>query len=412
MFQTHNVVVIGAGPAGLMAAGVAAQAGASVVLLDSNPAPGKKLGITGNGRCNVTNLCNPEVFLQSVVNNAKFLHSALSAFSPEQTALFFQSHGLPLVSEQNNRAFPVTNKSADIINALMQPITKHGAQTYFNSAVQSVQKQGEFFIVATANQTFVAKNLVVATGGKSYPGTGSTGFGYDIAKQFGHNVTQPEAALVPIALNGNLHKQLEGISLKNISLICQYHGKIYKVVQGDLLFTAIGISGPLVLKMSSYICRLNVSELLLLLDWVPHLSAAQLDQELQSSFAIFAHKSIESVLFAYLPKRASAVLCEHIGIPPQTKSHAITKAMRQKLVQHLKQLDLQFHKLLSIEAATVTSGGVCTKQINPKTMQSKLVPNLYFAGEVLDVDALTGGFNIQIALSTGYLAGKACGGNL
>jgi len=412
MVFVHDVIVIGAGPAGLMTAGVAAQAGASVALLDSNAAPGKKLSITGNGRCNVTNLCSHEAFLQSVVHNAKFLHSALSAFSPLDTALFFDGQGVPLVTEQNNRAFPNTNKSADIIRALMQPLTKHGVQTFWESAVQSVQKEGDVFAVITANQTLHAKQLVVATGGKSYPGTGCTGFGYTVAKQFGHNVIEPVAALVPIALSGNLHKQLEGISLKNISLLCHHRGKLHKVMQGDLLFTGIGISGPLVLGMSSYMSRLTASELTLQLDWVPHVNATQLDEALQTSFANFPHRSIESVLVAFLPKRASAVFCTHIGIAPETKSHAITKALRMRLVQHLKQLDLCFHKLVNIEAATVTSGGVDIKQINPKTMQSKLVQNLYFAGEVLDVDALTGGFNIQIALSTGYLAGKACGGNL
>lgn len=409
--QYFHTIVIGGGPAGMMAAIKAAENGQSVAIIEGNETLGKKLSITGNGRCNVTNLSDRDAFLKSVVNHPKFLLSALSNFSPKDAILFFEQAGVDLVVEDNNRVFPKSNQSISILHAFEKYLIANEVKVFVSTLVQSVQKSEHPFVLTTTQATFACKNLVVATGGLSYPGTGSKGFGLVLAKQFGHNIVLPKPALVQIALKGEMWKQMEGISLKNISLLCKKNDKLHKEIQGDLLFTFHGISGPATLSMSSLINRLEPHEFSLFLNFFPTQTRSEVQAMLMQDLEGNKNKNIENILAKYLPKRLIPVFLNEIGIETTTKPNNFSKPNREKLVSHLTLFPLPFLRLMPIETGIVTSGGVDTTQIDPKTMESKQTSNLFFVGEVLDVDAFTGGYNIQIALSTGYLAGKTCGGN-
>ncbi|MCL2177778.1 MAG: NAD(P)/FAD-dependent oxidoreductase [Firmicutes bacterium] len=424
-----TIIIIGAGAAGSMAAIFAKRHNplARVIVIESNEKVGKKLYITGKGRCNLTNAGSIQNHLNNIVTNPKFLYSALNNFSALDTIAFFENElGVPLKTERGNRVFPVSDKSSDIIKALDSKLKELGVELHFAKAVKQIELVDSIATEkvdcqkvgcekASCKQfkidNIIADKLIIATGGKSYSATGSTGDGFKFAESFGHTIIEPKAALVPIILKDTFVKGLEGLTLKNVELVCvqaQVDKTASKTIfkqRGEVLFTNEGISGPLALTLSSHINKLDLSTLVLSIDLKPALSLGELDTRLLSDFAKFNNKQFKNALYHLLPK--SIVLCvvELSEIDPNKQINAVTKAERQALANLLKNFPLNVKALYKLERAVVTSGGVCVKEVCPKTMQSKLVKGLYFAGEVLDVDALTGGYNLQIAFSTGVSAG-------
>ena len=399
-----KILVIGAGPAGLMAAGTLAERGFDVTLADKNEKTGKKLYITGKGRCNVTNECDGKEFLASVVSNPKFLMSAINAFDSYDTVDFLQKNGLNTVTERGNRVFPASQKSSDVIKTFTDYCRKNGVKILLSAKVVGVKTDGEDFVVSFSDKTERFQKVIVATGGLSYPSTGSTGDGYEIAKSFGHKIVKPVQALVPIELNEPWVQKLSGLSLKNVRCTVTAGEKEIASDFGEMLFTHKGVSGPIILSLSSKINRLNPNGLKLVIDLKPALSDDVLDARLQRDFAELNLKQFKNSLDGLLPKSLVPVVVGLSKIDPEQKVGQITREQRKNLVHLLKNLTFSVKKPAGFEEAIVTAGGVDVKEINPKTMESKLQKGLYFVGEVLDVDALTGGFNIQIALSTAYAA--------
>lgn len=401
-----DIVVIGAGPGGLMASGIAAQNGANVTLIEKNEKVGKKLYITGKGRCNLTNQISPNDFLDKVVNNSKFLYSAINKFSPKDCYEFFENNGVKLKVERGNRVFPQSDKSSDIIKALEHFATINGVVIKLNTQVLSINKLNNKFILTTNNGVYNCDRLIIATGGKSYTSTGSTGDGYTFAKKLGHNITQILPALVPIDLK-DFDSSLAGISLKNVGINIKIQNKTFTEF-GEMLFTHTGVSGPIVLSLSSKINKLNYKNAILSIDLKPALDFNQLDARLIRDFENNKNKNFVNYLPSIIIKGLINEFCKRLSFDKNKKIHDITKLERQQVISVLKNFNFVIKELKPIEFGIVTCGGVDVKQINPNTMQSKLVEGLYFAGEILDLDALTGGFNIQIALSTGYVAGQNC----
>ena len=385
-----------------MAAGTLAERGFDVTLADKNEKTGKKLYITGKGRCNVTNECDGKEFLASVVSNPKFLMSAINAFDSYDTVDFLQKNGLNTVTERGNRVFPASQKSSDVIKTFTDYCRKNGVKILLSAKVVGVKSDGEDFVVSFSDKTERFQKVIVATGGLSYPSTGSTGDGYEIAKSFGHKIVKPVQALVPIELNEPWVQKLSGLSLKNVRCTVTAGEKEIASDFGEMLFTHKGVSGPIILSLSSKINRLNPNGLKLLVDLKPALSDDVLDARLQRDFAELNLKQFKNSLDGLLPKSLVPVIVGLSKIDPEQKVGQITREQRKNLVHLLKNLTFSVKKLAGFEEAIVTAGGVDVKEINPKTMESKLQKGLYFVGEVLDVDALTGGFNIQIALSTAY----------
>ena len=405
-----KVLVVGAGAAGLMAAGSAAQSGADVTLAEKNEKSGKKLYITGKGRCNVTNACAPMEFLEKVVSGNKFLMSAINAFSPQDTIDFLQKNGLKTVIERGNRVFPASGKSSDVISALTAYALNSGAEILTCSCVESIGKltDKEGFSAVVSGKEYEFDKVVIATGGVSYPSTGSTGDGYRFAEKFGHSVTEPKPSLVPLTVAENYVKRLEGLSLKNVGVSAYFQGRKIFDEQGEMLFTSNGVSGPLILSLSARISRMDQKAVGISVDLKPALAEEMLDNRLLRDFSEAINKQFKNALDGLLPKSLIPVIVELSGISPEQKVHQITKENRKNLVNLIKNLKFSVIGNGGFNQAVITSGGVSLKEINPKTMESKLVKGLYFAGEVLDLDALTGGYNIQIALSTGRAAGIAC----
>ncbi|HCE34039.1 MAG TPA: aminoacetone oxidase family FAD-binding enzyme [Clostridiales bacterium] len=399
-----KILVIGAGPAGLMAAGTLAERGFDVTLADKNEKTGKKLYITGKGRCNVTNECDGKEFLANVVSNPKFLMSAINAFDSYNTVDFLQKNGLNTVTERGNRVFPASQKSSDVIKTFTDYCRKNGVKILLSAKVSGVKSDGEDFVVSFSDKTERFQKVIVATGGLSYPSTGSTGDGYEIAESFGHKIVKPVQALVPIELNEPWVQKLSGLSLKNVRCTVTAGEKEIASDFGEMLFTHKGVSGPIILSLSSKINRLNPNGLKLVIDLKPALSDDVLDARLQRDFAELNLKQFKNSLDGLLPKSLVPVIVGLSKINPEQKVGQITREQRKNLVHLLKNLTFFVKKLAGFEEAIVTAGGVDVKEINPKTMESKLQKGLYFVGEVLDVDALTGGFNIQIALSTAFAA--------
>lgn len=387
-----------------MAAGTLAERGFDVTLADKNEKTGKKLYITGKGRCNVTNECDGKEFLASVVSNPKFLMSAINAFDSYDTVDFLQKNGLNTVTERGNRVFPASQKSSDVIKTFTDYCRKNGVKILLSAKVVGVKTDGEDFVVSFSDKTELFQKVIVATGGLSYPSTGSTGDGYEIAKSFGHKIVKPVQALVPIELNEPWVQKLSGLSLKNVRCTVTAGEKEIASDFGEMLFTHKGVSGPIILSLSSKINRLNPNGLKLVVDLKPALSDEVLDARLQRDFAELNLKQFKNSLDGLLPKSLVPVIVGLSKIDPEQKVGQITREQRKNLVHLLKNLTFSVKKLAGFEEAIVTAGGVDVKEINPKTMESKLQKGLYFVGEVLDVDALTGGFNIQIALSTAYAA--------
>ncbi len=404
-----RVVVIGAGAAGLMASGVAAENGADVILIERNDRPARKVMITGKGRCNVTNNCTMiNELIANVPTNGRFLYSAFSRFMPIDTMEFFEDMGVPLKVERGNRVFPESDKAVDIVDALNAFSQDGGAKRIKGRVTGIKADNGEVKGVVLEDGTeYEADSVIVATGGVSYPLTGSSGDGYELAKQVGHTVTELKPSLVPLVCHEGFCSDLQGLSLKNVS-ISVIDTSNYKEVYtdfGEMLFTHFGVSGPMILSASSHLKDITPRRYEIHIDLKPAVSYEQLDKRIQRDFIDNNNKNFINALDALLPKKLVPVIVRLCGIKPATKVNQITKEQRGNLVNLLKDLKVTVLRYRPIEEAIVTSGGISTKEIDPKTMESKLCKGLYFAGEVIDVDAYTGGFNLQIAFSTGRLAG-------
>jgi len=405
-----KIIVVGAGAAGLMCAGNAALCGADVTILEKNSRVGRKIMITGKGRCNVTNNCDSTAFIANVATNGRFLYSAINNFSTQDTMDFFEQNGVPLKTERGNRVFPVSDRAVDIVDCLHRFVSRCGCKI-INAEVRSlIIDNGCVCGVTTADgEKYMCDKVVVATGGKSYPLTGSTGTGYILARQAGHTVVIPKPSLVPMVSSDPWCKSLQGLSLKNVSLsvIAKKGSKTIYSDFGEMLFTHFGISGPIVLSASAHLAHKQAGDYYISIDIKPALTEKQLDLRILRDFEMFINKDIQNSLNRLLPSKIIPIVISRANIPFETKCNSITKEQRQALVNIIKNFTINIIGFRPIEEAIVTSGGVSTKEINPKTMESKLCSNLYFVGEVIDVDAYTGGFNLQIAFSTGYLAGQA-----
>jgi len=401
-----DVIVVGGGAAGLMAAATAAKNGKKTLLIEKMSRTGRKILITGKGRCNVTNNCDRDTVLKNVVSNPKFLYSALDLFSTYDTISFFEENGVPLKTERGNRVFPMSDKSMDIADALIKNCKQNGVKVLTDTVTELIIENGEIKGVKTAlHSQILAKSVIVATGGVSYSKTGSTGDGYKFARSAGHTITPIRPSLVGLKTAGNECKRMQGLSLKNtaLSLRLKSNNKEIYSDMGEMLFTHFGISGPMVLSASAYITS-NPNNYYVSLDLKPALTLQKLDERISRDFSENLNKDFSNSLSKLLPKAMIEIVIERSKISPFKKVNQITKEERHHLCSIIKDLCFDITAREDIETAIITAGGVSTKEINPKTMESKLVKGLYFAGEVIDVDACTGGFNLQIAFSTGYTA--------
>lgn len=403
--SVNKVCVIGGGPAGMMAAGTAHLSGADVTLFEKNKFLGKKLAITGKGRCNVTNDCELSEFLENVTKNSRFLYAAINAFDMQSTMNFFESLGVPLKTERGKRVFPESDKAADIVKALKSYCS--GVKLVF-SKVCEIKKQDDGKFLVKADKEYEFDKVIIATGGKSYPLTGSDGFGYKLAKELGHSVTKISPSLIPIESSSPLCRKMQGLSLRNVGIeILDKSGKSIYRDFGEMMFTHFGVTGPTILSASARIRDYSISDLRLSIDLKPALNENELDRRLLSDFKSQTNKDFINSLSALLPSKMIEPFTEFVGLDPRKKVNLITKEERRKILLALKHFEISLTRLRPIEEAIITSGGIEVKEINPKDMQSKITDGLYFAGEIIDVDAYTGGFNLQIAYSTGYLAGKS-----
>lgn len=402
-----TTIVIGGGPAGLISAYFRAVRGEDVYLIEKNEKPGKKLYITGKGRCNVTNDCDVDEFLSNVVTNAKFLNGAIRRFPPEKF-MEFLSGKTKLKTERGNRVFPLSDKASDVTKCLCAYAEEAGAEIKLNEKVLSINAfDGKIVSVVTDKATYPCDNVIVCTGGLSYPSTGSTGDGYAFAKSFGHTIISPVAALSGVNLKGDFYKNLQGLSLKNVAIsVINGKKKIYSDF-GEMLFTHFGVSGPTIISASSFINRLNLRDVYISLDLKPALTEEQLDARVLRDFEKYKNKAIKNSFDDLLPKAMIPVIIKAAGINGDIKNNELKAENRRKIVAAIKDFRMYPHSLRDLNEAIVTSGGVSVKEIDPKTMESKLVKGLFFAGEVIDADALTGGFNITIAACTAYSAGNA-----
>ena len=402
-----DTVVIGGGAAGMMAALQAAWAGAQVVLLEKNEKLGKKIYITGKGRCNVTNACDLEDFFKQVPRNSKFLNAAVRQFGYEDVTSLLDMLGTPTKVERGNRVFPESDKASDVTRAFARGMKDAGVQVELNTGVKRVLKEEDGFMVELERGgTLHAKTVIVATGGLSYPSTGSTGDGYAFAKENGHSITPLCGSLVGLTIDEKWPKLLMGLALKNVRVTAQLGKKKIYDELGEMLFTHFGVSGPLIIELSSHMPE-DFSSVQVCLDMKPGLTSEQVDLRLQREFQENVRKQLSSVLVTLMPARMGPVFAELCGLSPEQPINQITREQRLTIAKNLKALPLHVTGTRPIEEAIVTRGGVEVKEVNPSTMMSKLADGLFFAGEVLDVDAHTGGFNLQIAFSTGVLAGRS-----
>ena len=401
-----KVIVIGAGPAGIMAA-IHASKKHNVTILDGNDRIGKKLFITGKGRCNVTNSKDISEFFDHIPGNPHFLYSALYSYTNEDTMIFFENVGIKLKVERGGRVFPISDKSSDIIKGLSIGLKESNVQVKLNSKVTNIIYDANKIVGVEINNStkLYGDYFIIATGGASYPLTGSRGEGQKFAKKLGHTIIELKPSLVPIELNEPWLKDLMGLSLKNISLSILKNNKVLYKNQGEMLFTNYGISGPLVLSGSRYVKNEGSYEASI--DLKPALNESELDKRIQKDFLKYQNKEFKNALDDLLPKKLIPLIINLSNIPLNKKVNVITKEERKKLLHILKDLRVKIKGLRPIEEAIVTAGGVNTLEIDPSTMKSKIISNLSFAGEVIDVDAFTGGYNVQIALSTGYIAGNS-----
>ena len=400
-----KVAVIGGGAAGLMAAGRAKELGADVTVFEKNPKFGRKLAITGKGRCNVTNNCPPEEFLRSVVGNPRFMYSSIYNFTPADTMEFFEERGVKLKTERGDRVFPVSDKSYDIVDALGAYASK--CRIVREKVDGIIAEDGQIKAVSYGGKTEEFDRVILCTGGASYPLTGSTGDGYGFAESLGHTVVTPRPSLIPVVTEEDWCRELQGLSLKNVTLTLWVGKKKIYSELGEMLFTHFGISGPLVLTASAYMNRQPIENCRICIDLKPALDENALDKRVLSDFDKYRLKNFDNALDDLLPQKFIPVIIELSGIDPKKKVYEITREERKKLVELLKSLEITPSGFRPIEEAIVTAGGISVKEIDPKTMGSKIVDGLYFAGEIIDVDAFTGGFNLQVAFSTARAAAEA-----
>ncbi|MGI6706853.1 MAG: NAD(P)/FAD-dependent oxidoreductase [Clostridia bacterium] len=410
MNYEKTVVVIGGGPSGTMSAGTAAVRGNRVILLERNEKLGKKLYITGKGRCNITNACSIDEFLENIPRNPKFLYSAIYSFTDQDLMAFFNKRGLDLKIERGNRVFPRSDKSSDVIKVLEKYIRECGVEIVFGYRVEKIlQDKGTVIGVQGRDGKITpCQAVILCTGGISYPSTGSIGDGYKMACELGHSLVSPIPSLVSLVIKEGWVKELQGLSLRNVRLSCRMRGKILFSEIGEMIFTHYGISGPLVLSLSSHIIGRDFSKLEIILDLKPGLSEEQLDKRILRDFDKFSRKQYKNALNDLFPQKIIPTMIRLSGISADKQVHQISKEERKRLVTLSKGLIFHIERFRPVEEAIVTRGGIPTKEINPSTMESRLIKGLFFAGEIIDVDGYTGGFNLQIAFSTGYLAGSSC----
>lgn len=420
---SEKVCIIGGGAAGLMCACIAAEAGAKVVLFEKNLSEkniasenffdnaylGRKLLITGKGRCNITNCCGRETFMKNIPRNGKFLFAAFSAFPPAEVMKYFESHGLKLKVERGDRVFPQTDKSLDVLKTLKNILKSHDC-TVINKKIEKIKAEnGKVTACCDSDgNEYITERVIVCTGGLSYPITGSDGDGYRFARELGHTVTELRPSLVPIVSDDPVCRRLQGLSLKNVTLTVKNNtnGKMIFKEMGEMLFTHFGVSGPLVLSASAHIEE-NPSDYSLHIDLKPALDEKTLDERLISDFSKNQNRDFKNSLSALLPSKLIPAVVSLSGIYPECKVNSVTKQQRKKLAGILKDFSISISGFRPIDEAVITRGGIKVSEINPSTMESKLVRGLYFAGEIIDTDGYTGGFNLQIAFSTAYLAAKA-----
>jgi hypothetical protein len=403
-----KVIIIGAGAAGLIAAAQSAKFGNDVTIIEKMSRPARKVMITGKGRCNITNACfDLDDLISNVPTNPRFLYSAFSAFMPYDTIALIEEMGVATKIERGNRVFPVSDKAVDVVDALVKNATKSGAKIIQGTVKAFELENSKIKCVILENGDKInCDSVAICTGGKSYPATGSTGDGYILAKSVGHTITPLEPSLIPMVCSNNFVPKLQGLSLKNISIkILDGAKQIYDDF-GEMVFTHYGVSGPVILSASSHMKKPKEHNYKLVIDLKPALDVNTLDKRVQKDFAENNNKDFINSLSKLLPNKIIPVIVNLSGIEPSTKCNQITKEQRLDFVNLLKNFTLNIVDFRPVEEAIITSGGVNVKEINPKTMQSKIIDNLYFAGEVIDVDAYTGGFNLQIAFSTGYLCGQ------
>lgn len=398
-------IVIGGGPAGMFAAITAASQGQRVLLLERNDRLGRKLLITGKGRCNVTNDCSAQEVLQNTPRNGRFLYSAMTAFPPEKTKAFFEERGCALKTERGNRVFPVTDRASSILECLHSELRRQGVTVKTARVSHILTEQGHVSGVRTQNETIPAGWVILATGGASYPATGSTGDGYAMASELGHTVIPAVGSLVPLEAAGQDCPEMQGLSLRNVGVkLLNAKGKVLYKDFGELLFTHFGVSGPTVLSAS---CHLKGEDCRLVIDLKPALDEGKLDERILRDLEQYQNRAMENALTDLLPRSMIPVVLRRLGIDPGMQANSLTRQARRGLVELLKAFPVEITGKRPVAEAIVTSGGVKVSEIDPKTMRSKLVPGLYFAGEVIDCDAYTGGFNLQIAWATAFAAGLA-----
>jgi predicted Rossmann fold flavoprotein len=413
MIDMKEILIIGGGAAGMMAAIAAAEHGAQVTILEKMPTLGRKLLITGKGRCNITNSCDVAGFIRNMPGNGSFLYSALHTFDNRDMIAFMEQCGVPTKVERGGRVFPVSDKAADVVTALQRALYQRQIKVWTGQAVKRLTVRGGTIcgLITGANQEFPAEAVVLATGGSSYPATGSTGDGYLLAKQAGHTIVPLRPSLVPLEVEEDWVQELQGLSLKNVRVTILAKGSAADSEFGEMLFTHYGLSGPVILSLSDKVSALLLAKkdlrdaVILEINLKPALTADVLDLRLQRDFEKFIRKQVKNALYELLPTKLIDVIIDIAHIDPEKPVHQITKSERQRLVHELQHLSFTIRGTRPLSEAVVTAGGVSTKEINAKTMQSKLVGNLFFAGEVIDINGYTGGYNLQAAFSTGYTAG-------
>ncbi len=402
---SNDVIVVGGGAAGMMAAGFAASRGLSVTVLEKTEHTCRKLGITGKGRCNLTNNTENRLVIANIPQNGKFLYSALSRFSPRDVMAFFESRGVPVKTERGNRVFPVSDRAADIVSALRHFCAAGGVRVVHEKALEICVEEGAVLGVRTPDGIFTAPSVILSTGGLSYPATGSDGDGYTMASKLGHSIIEPRASLVPLEARGDICQRMQGFSLRNVGVrVINSAGRTVYEDFGELLFTHFGISGPTVLSASAHMRDFDTDSYKFLIDLKPALDERKLDERLLRDFEKYKNRDFANALTDLAGRSMIPVLVELSGIPPETKVNSITREQRRGLLELFKNFPVEISGPRPIEEAIITSGGVDVREVDPRTMESKLVRGLYFAGEILDMDAYTGGFNLQIAWSTAHAA--------
>ena len=404
----ESIIVIGGGASGMMASGIAASRGYNVTLLEKNNTLGKKLAITGKGRCNLTNATDIQGLIDNIPGNGNFLYSAINAFTNSDLIDFFKGLEVNTKIERGNRVFPVSDKARDVVNALIKFLGINKVNIKLNCNVKTVEKINDGFMVSMDNgYKMSSEKLIIATGGITYPKTGSTGDGYKFARQLGHKIIDAKPSLVPLTTNENWVYSLQGLTLKNVGIKLKNKNKLLYEDFGEMLFTHFGVSGPIILSSSRHLVNLDISkeDINLAIDLKPALTEEQLDKRIQRDFEKYTRKQFKNSLDELLPQKLIPIIIDFSEINPEKPVNQISKGERAKLINSLKNLSIKINGTRPIDEGIITCGGVAVNQVNPHTMESKLVKGLYFTGEVLDVDGYTGGYNLQIAFSTGYAAG-------